>query len=59
MSGIARWSSPVLRDFCDAAGQFIGRVELEERVGPELAFGKRGIDFSLIAGSAMLMKLLM
>ena len=34
-----------LRDVFDAAGQFVGWVELEEWIGPELTFGERRIDF--------------
>ena len=39
-----------LRDVFDAAGQFVGWVELEERVGPELTFGERRIDRLLDGG---------
>ena len=50
---------PALSDVLDAAGLFVGWVELEEWIGPELTFGERRSTFLLMAGSAILMKLLM
>ena len=49
-----------LRDVFDAASLLVGRIELEERVGPELSFGQDAEStFWLIAGSAILIKLRM
>ncbi len=50
ISGIAWWSRPVCAFFLDAAGLFVGRVELQERVGPELTIGERRIDFPTDGG---------